>query len=65
MSNEIVGELDGIPIYVNKYGEAPNLPERREDTIYIVSKMICEAYPERDDFYIVANVNRTRFGSIN
>lgn len=37
-----------------------NIPKKENDTLYIVSLLICQMYPERDDFYISNDI--TSFG---
>jgi len=44
-----VGEVNGIPIYANKFGEVQNLPPPQPDTVYIVSILVLQACPQRSD----------------
>lgn len=42
-TQEIVGEINGVPVRKNTYGAVENLPETQPDTIYIVSAMVLSA----------------------
>jgi len=42
-----------IPVSETKFGVIQNLPEEREKTVYIVSRMVAEAAKERNDLAIV------------
>lgn len=37
------GDVDGIPLFVVKYGEVEGLPEPEEGTMYVVSSLVLEA----------------------
>jgi len=52
---KIIGMINEIiPITVNTYGDAIDLPSPKENTIFIVSKMVAEAMKGiRNDLYIV------------
>ena len=39
------GELAGVPLIKRSFGEGENLPERKDDTIYIVSSLVLSAVP--------------------
>ena len=66
-SREEVGTLvvDGVrvPVYRHTYGAA-NLPERRPGVIYIVSAMVAEAYPDREDFLVPGRAVRDQEGKV-
>jgi len=55
---------DGIPITENSYGEVENLPSLQKDTIYVVSMMVANACPDRNDLYIVNETVRDERGRI-
>jgi hypothetical protein len=59
---EQIGTIDAdgvdIPETKTRFADAEDLPPRKENTIYIVSLVVCNAYKERDDFYIVNEVIR-------
>lgn len=50
--SEVVFEIDGVPITKNVFGEVVGLPDRQEDTYYIVSALVKNAVPERDDLLV-------------
>jgi len=46
---QVIGELDGVPLVTRKFGEVENLPEPTEGTIYIVSSLVLSALNGRED----------------
>lgn len=58
-----VGKIDDVPILELEFGNPDWVPEKQDDTIYIVSKITCEAMPHRGDFYIVASLVRNEDGT--
>lgn len=62
-SSTIIDCINWINILKNVYSGV-KIPEKIKTRIYIVSKMVCEWYPDRDDFYIVANTKRWDNGQI-
>lgn len=64
MTQERIGEVDGIPVYRNTYGKPENLPEPQEGTYYIVSALLAQAIPEREDVLITSNPIRDEAGRI-
>ena len=66
--NEPAGSLEfegfKIPLTKIKYGEVENLPEKKADIVYIVSALICQACPDRNDFYIPNELVRDKNGKI-
>lgn len=48
----MTGEFCGIPVTATEYGEVENLPEREDGTIYIVSSLVAQRCPEREDVFI-------------
>ena len=59
-----VGNLNGIPLSKTVFGEAQGLPEQKKGTYYIVSSLVCQAYPDRKDFLIVNETVRNEKGQI-
>lgn len=57
------GNIDGIPLTKTVYG-GTLLPLQIDGTVYIVSKMVAEAYPQRKDFYIVNETVHDENGKI-
>lgn len=51
-SNEIVGEVNGIPVTRQVFGEVVDLPEAKEGVAYIVSRLVASVCPERKDLLI-------------
>lgn len=45
----VVGEVDGVAIVSQKYGEVDGLPEPKAGTLYIVSMVVRLALPDRED----------------
>ena len=46
------GEYDGIPVTETVYGEIQGLPDPVPNTIYIVSSLVAQRVPERQDVFI-------------
>lgn len=63
-TTEVIGELDGITITKNKYGEVENLPPYENGIWYIVSAMVANAMPEREDLLIPNESVRDEHGRI-
>ena len=53
-----------IPVNKVIYGNVENLPAPEKDTIYIVSRIVAEACPNRNDLYIPNNLVRDEKGRI-
>lgn len=60
----VVGDIDGIPDEVTSYGEVVDLPEKRDDTILVVSAMVAARLPDRDDIRIPGRQVRDAQGRI-
>jgi hypothetical protein len=58
--------LDGVTVPVNKteFGEVTGLPDPQEGTIYIVSSLVAQAVPDRQDVFIVDDAVRDEQGRI-
>ena len=58
--------VDGISVPVNQtwFGEVSDLPEPQPDTIFVVSTLVAQAVPERQDVFIVDDVVRDDQGRI-
>lgn len=58
--------MDGIAIPVNRtqFGAVMGLPDPQPDTIYIVSAVVAQAVPERQDVFIVDDAVRDEQGRI-
>lgn len=53
-----------IPITKTSFGGIDSLPPKEEGTIYIVSSLVCQACPDRPDFYIPDDTIRDENGVI-
>jgi hypothetical protein len=58
------GMVDGILIYRWFTEEIVNLPEPKPDTCYIVSKILAQACPEREDLIFPGTVVRDADGHV-
>ena len=45
--------IDWVRITKTVYSSWVSLPEKKDWVIYVVSKIVCEQYRDRDDIYIV------------
>ena len=54
----------GIAVTKTVFGEVQNLPEQQEDTIYIVSRLVKQACPDRTDLLVPGGVIRDDEGRI-
>ena len=59
-----VGEINGIPLTATTFGEVIDLPEPTEDTLFIVSRLIMSACPERNDLLCPNELVRDEEGKI-
>ena len=58
------GVVDGILIYLWAPDGIVNLPGLKPDTYYIVSKMVAQAWPEREDFILPGTLVRNKSGDV-
>ena len=58
--------VDGVTVPINKtqFGAVSDLPDPRPDTIYVVSALVAQAVPERQDVFIVDDAVRDDQGRI-
>jgi len=58
--------VDGIAVPVNqtRFGEVSDLPDPQPDTIYVVSALVAQAVPDRQDVFIVDDAVRDEQGRI-
>lgn len=62
---EEIGTIKGfIPLFYTELGQVVNLPMECEDTLYIVSRMVKNACPNRKDFIIPSGLVRDENGVI-
>ena len=62
--NSDVGFIDGIPISQTKWGEVEDMPEEKPGTYYIVSQLVKNALPTRNDLLVPKGVVRDAQGNI-
>jgi hypothetical protein len=58
--------VDGISVPVNqtRFGEVSDLPDPQPDTIFVVSALVAQAVPDRQDVFIVDDAVRDDQGRI-
>lgn len=59
----VIDDIDGIPVSMNVYSDIKGLLPEREDTCYIVSRMIAERCPNRHDLYVPNDMVRDEMGN--
>ena len=64
MKTKAAGFITGLPISTTEYGEVQGLPEKMEGVYLIVSKMLKDACPDRDDLLYPAELVRDDKGNI-
>lgn len=58
------GILNGLPVTQTQFGDVQGLPEQNDDTIYLVSSLVAQRVPEREDVFIPAESVRDSAGRI-
>lgn len=58
------GEVNGIPLFRNEYGEVVDLPPAKDGTLLVVSGLLKSACPERSDLVVPAKQIRDEQGRI-
>jgi len=61
---EVVQVVDGINISTATFGPVVGLPEREDDTLYIVSAMVKSASAGRSDLVSPGELVRNEFGNV-
>ena len=61
---ELIFNLDGIPVYKNVYGETIGLPAPSEGVIYIVSALAAQGCSNREDVFVPNDSVRDENGKI-
>jgi hypothetical protein len=59
-----VGEVDGIPLLKSHYHSTMNLPDPSKEIMYIVSSIVRQHHPERNDLMSPAKLIRDPRGVI-
>lgn len=60
----VVDAFGGVPVHVVTYGEITGLPEPREGVFLVVSMLIAQLRPDRDDLGFPDDLVRDAEGSI-
>jgi len=60
----VVDNIDGIDVCRNVYGNVTGLPEQQPNTFYIVSKIVMDACPDRNDLLLPNDSVRNENGQI-
>lgn len=64
----ILEDVDGwditVPVTKTRFGEVEGLPEPKENTIYIVSSLVAQAVPDREDVFFPDDIVRDEQGNI-
>jgi len=53
-----------IPVVKTRFGEVEGLPEPEEGTVYIVSNLVAQAVPDREDVFFPDDLVRDENGNI-
>jgi len=65
---EDVEDVDGwditVPVIKTRFGEVEGLPEPQEGTIYIVSHLVAQAVPDREDVFFPDDLVRDSQGNV-
>lgn len=60
----VVGDINGIPIIESTFGDPTGIPDPAPDTVFIVSRMVAAAFPDRSDFVIPGPLIRNEQGVV-
>lgn len=60
----VVGEIDGIEITEQDFGPVKDLPAPQEDTVFIVSRIVADRCPNREDLLIPGPLLRDDDGNV-
>ncbi|MCP4665230.1 MAG: hypothetical protein GY849_02600 [Deltaproteobacteria bacterium] len=63
-TSKVIGNINNIPITKTFFGEVENLPEKKEETFLIVSRLIMIACTDRDDLVVPNEIVRNKEGQI-
>ena len=66
VSTKTISNIDGVPVTTSVFGDVENLPEPKDDTIFIVSSLVASRVPERSgiDVFIPNEAVRDDSGRI-
>ena len=63
-NNIKINTIDGIDIFKSVFGNVVDLPDKEEDTIYIVSALVRSACTDRKDIFSPSDFIRDSAGNI-
>lgn len=61
-NNIMFSEINGVPVYRCEFGKVQDLPEKREGVVLVVSRMVVNACPNRDDLVSPGPLLRNKDG---
>lgn len=64
VERDTIGEINGIPLTQNRFGQVTGLPDPKEDTFYIVSALVANACKDRQDLVIPDDTVRDGQGRV-
>jgi hypothetical protein len=62
--SETIGTVNGVPYIRTVYGDVMGLPEPKAGVLYLVSSLVCEHTPGRNDLYYPTAIIKDDFGKI-
>lgn len=51
-TSTVIGDINGVPVVKNVFGNVTGLPEPEAGTVFIVSMIVKSAVPHRDDVVV-------------
>ena len=63
-SDVVIGEVNGVQLSKSELGQVVDLPESAPDTIYVVSRVVLQAAPEREDLFAPGTLLRDDNGAV-
>ena len=63
-TSSIVATVNGINISRQTFGKVVDLPDAQDDVVFIVSRMVKDRVPDRDDVVVYGNPIRDTDGKI-
>lgn len=64
VKTEQQGEIDGLPVYKTVLGPVENAPAPQQDTVFVVSRLVVDAMPERTDLVSPGEAIRDADGKV-
>lgn len=60
----VTGTDQFVPLAYTEFGQVTGLPAQQEGTIYVVSQLVAQAAPERDDLWVPGDLIRDQHGQV-